>query len=481
MHRLLMGTTLLVAAACGGGGSAAVAPVAVTPSLTIAVPRVVATAATLPATAVVVPSGAVTWSSDAPGVATIAADGQITGVAPGSTTIRATSGSLTQTATVSVIERFADFSLGAFSGCALTAAKVLYCWGANYSGEIGFTQVPDSCVGTAECSLFPRVAPPTLTFVQISARLRTRCGLTAGGDAYCWGSNLELHLGPSGTCGSPPTGCTKTAIPALGGLQFTSVSAGAEFACALTSAGAAYCWGINWSNNIGATTSGTCGAYSCTLTPLAVSGGLVLHGLSVGARHVCALTATGAAYCWGANPNGEVGNAATSALGVATPAAVSGGLQFTAISAGTTHTCALTAAGQAWCWGSNNFGKLGDGTVNTSAVPVAVTGGLAFTSIAEGDDHTCALTAAGLAYCWGYNGGASLAGGYLGDGTNTERHAPTAVARGIAFAQLGVSRNRSCGRTAGGAMYCWGPNIFGQLGVGDSRVESLTPAGIGVP
>ena len=129
----------------------------------------------------------------------------------------------------------------------------------------------------------------------------------------------------------------------------------------------------------------------------------------------------------------------------------------------------------------NSGGSLGDGTVTSSLVPVAVTGGLAFTSIAMGDNHTCALTAAGLAYCWGFNGNLSAEGGFLGDGTLTERHAPTAVARGIAFAQIAAHRATTCGRTAGGAIFCWGANSFGQLGVGDDRPLSLTPAGIGVP
>src|SRR5256884_1268368 len=90
------------------------------------------------------------------------------------------------------------------------------------------------------------------------------------------------------------------------------------------------------------------------------------------------------------------------------------GLTFASVSAGFEHTCGLTTAGVAYCWGQGYAGKLGDGTTSDRSSPVLVAGGVRFVSLSAGGHHTCAVTAAGAAYCWGYN-----VYGQLGVGTTT--------------------------------------------------------------
>ena len=121
---------LLSIAACGGGGSDSAAPPSPSPTLSIKVPPVVATNATLPATATVTNSSTpVTWSSEASTVATVSAAGEVTGVAPGQSVIRAVeSGSLSASASINVIPRFTEIGLGIRWGCGITAAFELYCW-----------------------------------------------------------------------------------------------------------------------------------------------------------------------------------------------------------------------------------------------------------------------------------------------------------------------------------------------------------------
>jgi Regulator of Chromosome Condensation (RCC1) repeat protein len=311
---------------------------------------------------------------------------------------------------------FADITAGYFHACGLDATGTTYCW-----GDVGL----------------PSVVQGGVKFTSISSGRDHRCGLTNLGAAYCWNA------------GSLPA-----AVP--GGLTFGSIAAGYQHTCGVTTSGSGYCWGGNNAGEVGDGSSGN--SYSI---PQAISGGHTFAYVSAGRLFSCGVTTGSVAYCWGDNALGELGRG-TSGTPSATPAPVAGGLTFASISAGGFHACALTPAGAAYCWGDNDFGQIGDaGTTATDRTsPVPVSGGLTFTSLSAGNRHTCALTAAGVAYCWGDNSLGML--GRPGPSSNV----PVAVAGGLTFASVRGGRFHTCARTPGGEGYCWGSNLDGLLGGG---------------
>jgi len=295
---------------------------------------------------------------------------------------------------------FAGLTVGAEHTCALDAAGTAYCWGANDAGQLG----DNTTTNRRE----PVEVAAAVTLASVTAGGSHTCGLTATGEAYCWGSNDAGQLGDSSTARR----LTPTAV--LGGLTFTSLTAGAGHTCGLTAAGEAYCWGDNTAGQLGDDTRGR------RLMPTAVAGGLVFADLAAGSVHTCGLTAAGEAYCWGSNDFGQLGDGTVANRQV--PTAVVGGITFAhlAADAGGQHTCALDGAGSAYCWGDNSAGQLGDGTRTNRLSPTPVAGGLTFTNLSGGGSHTCGVaTAAGAAYCWGAN-----ATGQLGDGTRVDRLMP---------------------------------------------------------
>jgi alpha-tubulin suppressor-like RCC1 family protein len=287
--------------------------------------------------------------------------------------------------------------------CAIRTLGTAACWGSNNWGELG-----NGAMGGV--STFPtNVNGPA--FATISSGSTHSCGVTPGGDAYCWGDNVNGQLGDGTT--SPRL----TPVPVAGGLKFKSIAAGGFYTCGVTTAGAGYCWG-----NV---LDGRLGSLNWSVpqtTPLAVAGGLTFASISTGFYHTCGVTTTGAAYCWGYGFSGQLGNGTTSS-NQPVPSAVSGGISFSDISTGRDHTCGITTAGGAYCWGQNIDGRLGNSSTAVAVTtPTAVTGGLTLTRISAGADHTCGVTNAGSVYCWGANNS-----GQVGDGTQTQRLFPVIV------------------------------------------------------
>src|SRR6267378_2332999 len=240
-----------------------------------------------------------------------------------------------------------------------------------------------AATGCSESTGPTKAIQPTIT-----AGASHSCLLSRTGAASCWGDNAWGELG-----NGSKTSSTRP-VPVSGGIEFTTITAGESYTCGLDRTGAAYCWGYYVELGNGSTTSSS--------VPTPVSGGLRFTQLVAGFSHACALTSSGAAYCWGSNPYGELGTGDT--MRSLVPVPVAGGLTFNALATGGAHTCGITNSGAAYCWGLNGAGQLGNASApNPSYVPVAVFGGLTFTAITAGDSHSCGIIGSGAPYCWGSN------------------------------------------------------------------------------
>ena len=290
------------------------------------------------------------------------------------------------------------------------------------------------------------------------------CALAADGAAYCWGLNINGQLGN----GSQENSAAPVAV--AGGHAFTQIVVGNGHSCALVADGGAWCWGYGLSGAVG---DGS--RVFSRPTPVAVAGGHTFASLTAGGNHTCGLTPAGAALCWGEDLLGQLGDGAPLASQPA-PVAVSGGHTFRSLDAGSAITCGVRTDGAAFCWGHGTNGNLGidNGFVAQQATPAPVRGGLRFRSVSAGGFASCGLTDEGVAYCWGNNGnGSTGVGAFFG---YTFDPTPVVMPSGVpAFSALSVADfGHTCALAAGdGTVYCWGLNLNGQLGDATTASRSV--------
>jgi alpha-tubulin suppressor-like RCC1 family protein len=368
----------------------------------------------------------------------------------------------------------ASISAGAWHSCAIESGKA-YCWGENAEGELGDGNTTNSDTPVA-VDTSGALAGKTLT--QISAGDYQTCALDSTGAAYCWGDNPQGELGDGNTINSDVPVAVDTS-GALAGKTLTQISASFPSTCALDTTGAAYCWGDNEYGELGDGTH----AYDSTVpVPVETSGvlaGKALTQIADGEIHTCALDTAGAAYCWGGytavGNGGTVVSFAPVAMGTS---GVLAGKTLTRISAGGLDTCALDSSGAAYCWGVNNSGELGDNSTTDSTVPVAVdtSGALAGKTLIEiiaGQSNTCALDSTGAAYCWGDNQFGELG---TNGATNSSIPVPvetSGVLAGMTLTEIAVGDAHSCALGSTGATYCWGDNSYGELGDDSTNMSEV--------
>lgn len=311
------------------------------------------------------------------------------------------------------------------------------------------------------------------------------CLLTPQGAANCWGyshgelpkpyaagvtwKSLAMNVsiyGPDAICGVRADDAVECRKPGGGGAEvwndraYRSVTLGYPLIgyelgqrCAIAATGALYCWGANKVGQLGL------GDVTDRASPTQVGSALDWTQVSASTAFTCGIRG-GDLYCWGINNVSQLGDGTTTERHEPTP--VSGGGKWKQVSTDNVGACAVRDDGRLYCW-ANVYG------MNGVKVPTAVDAATDWAQVSVNDSNVCGVKTSGALYCWGAN-----ADGAVGDGTRVVRNAPTQVGTDTDWAEVGVGLTGGCARKKSGAVHCWGDNDKGQLGTGDVHHDAPT-------
>lgn len=381
-----------------------------------------------------------------------------------------------------------SIAVGTFHTCVVASNNQAYCWGFDGSGQLGNGAITGDQASPSTVSTGGVMSGKTI--LSISAGSTHTCAIASDNQAYCWGSDANGRLGNGATTGDQISPSTVDNTGVLSGKTIFKISAGSTHTCAVASDSQAYCWGSDTNGELG-----DGGSLTAQPSPVAVdtsgvlSGKTILSISSAMSSNTCAVASDNQAYCWGGDLDGQLGNGATSGnqlspVSVDTSGVLSG-KTITSISAGSTHNCVIASDNQAYCWGSDTNERLGNGaTTGNQVSPVAVSNGGALAgktilSMATGSNHTCAIASDNQAYCWGLNGS-----GQLGNGSITNREdnpVPvdrTGVLSGKTILSITAGNNHTCVIASDNLPYCWGRDAESQLGNGATTGIQDSPVAV---
>ena len=366
--------------------------------------------------------------------------------------------------------------------CSVDSDMKAHCWGEGVNGALGNGSTNNKYT-PAEIDMSGALAGKTIK--QVSVGDWNTCAIASDDRVYCWGYGVSFGDLGNGTFSQSNVPVAVSTSGVLAGKKIKQVSVGFENVCAIDSDGKAYCWGNGAFGALGN------GSTVRSNVPVAVStsgvlAGKVIKQISVGHFHACAVTFDNQAYCWGRNNKGQLGDGSTAQSNVPVAVSTSGvlaGKTIKQVTASYFHTCAIASDKEAYCWGDNTDGQLGDGSTAQSNVPVAVLppqgmtpplGGQFKQISAEGGNRTCAIAYGDDAYCWGE-------GRYGGLGNNStansKRPVPVLMSGILAnkrIKQISSGVYRTCVIASDNQIYCWGRNSHGQFGNNDTA-DSLIP------
>lgn len=388
----------------------------------------------------------------------------------------------------------ATMSAGDDHTCAVRTDGTIWCWGYAREGQLGDgTGGDDDQMRTSPVRVH-RGSSVLRDMVKVAAGGSHTCAVRDDGRVLCWGYDGSGQLG-DGHHGSDLRRYSAVFVRRGSGhlTGVKAVTAGGEHTCALRSNGTVVCWGYAEFGALGDGTTGDTNHVRTKAVGVRRGSGYLdrVVAIAAGDRHTCALRRDRSVWCWGEGSWGQLGDG-KSGMGHHRTKATrvrrgSGYLtKASGIAAGSNHTCARRTDGTAWCWGSAEYGQLGDGTVGGSdlltATPTQVRRGsgvlTGVTGIGAGADHTCARRSDGSAWCWGLAGEGQIGDGSTGDpATHLRLKAVRVVRSSNAFTglrKLDGGTYHTCALRADRTVWCWGTNGLGQAGRG-SRDDDPHP------
>ncbi|MEZ4334955.1 MAG: RCC1 repeat-containing protein [Myxococcota bacterium] len=349
-------------------------------------------------------------------------------------------------------ERVVALGLGSSHGCAVLENGGAKCWGRNANGQIG----NGTTVGTFPS---PVAVVGMSTAIAVAAGFEQTCALLADGHVGCWGLNDGGQLG-LGTAGGADQ---RSGVPLTVSGPVLAVDAGGNHTCAITPTGTVDCWGYGFYGQLGDDDVADSAVPQSVVRLDNTVGSAAENAVSLGLGfdHSCAALQSGRAKCWGRNNLVQLGinRISTDVPGLAIPGDVYHVSSAAKVASGAYHSCIVLQDGSVQCWGSNDYGALGNSDPAHSSFPKTVAGITTATRISAGLNHTCALLSSGIVQCWGRGDE-----GQLGNGSFANSSAPVTVAGITTATSIGVGNSHSCARLLGGTVRCWGRNVEGQLG-----------------
>lgn len=345
--------------------------------------------------------------------------------------------------------------------CSLTGDNKLWCW----ENILPVTGYVDWEANQKVASPVQIALPTGKVYTNVGVGSDFVCVLTSDGDVYCLGENYRGQLG-DGTFNSSTTNWVKAVAPT--GVTFTSLTTGLQHSCAMGSDGAPYCWGANEEGRLGIGNTADAGAPAAVLIPT----GVTFADVQAAYTHTCAPATNGAVYCWGGNQSGELGTGTTGS-GSSVPTQVQTTIALSKVAVGGYTSCALAADGAAYCWGAGDQGQLGNNARSNSSTPVLVAGLHAFDRLYLAGNLSCGVKLDGSAMCWGTNWD-----GQMGNGTSNQELTPVAAYTGLQVAKLFGFYATSHVITTSGELWSAGSHERGDTGVGLRSFE-LLPVRVG--
>lgn len=352
-----------------------------------------------------------------------------------------------------------QLSAGVYSTCAINSNKRLYCWGSNSSTQLGLGSNAKLSYGTRPYPVKGVAAQP----VGVSSGYSSACSLLVTGSVSCWGKNASGALGAKNLGGFAKSAQSAASLIAPWATP-SNESTGAGHVCYRDINATVKCLGANNVGQLGNSTNTNSSTPVQVSVITAASEATRATRVVSGANHSCALLDNNNVKCWGVNNYRQLGTPANAVPFSSTPVDVPGlSNNITQLASMADHSCGIHSGGAVSCWGADSFGQLGDGTVAPfkGAVDVNGLGGDA-RQVSTGVSHTCALVAGGGVKCWGSN-----EFGQLGNGNTTTSSKPVSVI-GLSrpASEISAGGYHSCARLDNNDIYCWGRGTKGQLGNG---------------